>query len=107
MTAKDEYGHTYVYSGGVTAEKPLDRRRLFISYFCRENDGRSFMHKGPEKTLHVKLGRNADFCDLEEILNNKLIDKEVKKAVRYMVKEGKREIDYKIKDRTAPLVLQL
>lgn len=107
MTAKDEYGYAYIYSNGVISEKPLDRRRLIISYFYRENDGWSFIHKGSEKTLYVKFGRNIDSCDLEEILGNKLIDKEVKKAVRAMITNGKKEMDYKIKDRTAPLVLGL
>lgn len=88
MTAKDQYGYIYIYSSGVISKKPLDRRRLIVSYFYIENDGWPFINRGPEKTLHVKIGRNTDSCDLEEILRNKSIDKEVKKLIKYMIKYG-------------------
>jgi len=96
MTARDKYGNTYIYSAGVISEKPLDRRRLLVSYFYSENDGWSFMHNGPNRKLQVKIGRNADSCGLEEILKNKSIDNRVKKAIKHMIKNGMSSIYYQV-----------
>ena len=70
MTAKDRYGHEYVYGEGVVTGQPMKGCEPLISYNYVENDGWPYMNRGPERQMEFKVSPALTASQLEGILRH-------------------------------------
>ena len=90
MTAREKWGYQYVYHDGTVADAEVPGRKYALCSFYTENDGWSFMNRGPEREMQIFFDPSLDCASLEKIVASaKGINQDAKGLVDKMVKERK------------------
>ncbi|MFH1064465.1 MAG: hypothetical protein V1729_05270 [Candidatus Woesearchaeota archaeon] len=91
MTAQDRWGYEYVYQNGTVSDAPLKGKRALIEYHYSENEGWSFMRRGPEKSMRISFAQGMTCERLEQILEETEMNETASMLIKKMIKKGKVE----------------
>lgn len=91
MTAQDKWGYAYVYANGTVSETRIPGKKALIEYYYSENDGWTFMNRGPERSMRISFAPGMTCERLEQILESTDINKDASGLIKKMIKNGKVE----------------
>ena len=87
MTAPDRYGHTRIYRKGIETNEYIEGKRPLIEYNYSENDGASFLFRGPERCMEIHISNHATLQDLETLVETN-IHPRIREEIQKMVDKG-------------------
>ena len=89
MTAKDRWGHVFLYEDGTHSGKPSKKGKKIVVSFCYvENDGWTFMNSGANRKISLGVHSSVDQSELMEMIEESEIGEGEKAEFRKLYEAG-------------------